>query len=186
MKYFIVSQPKSGTYLLSAVLAELGLTQTNMHINTSKYQLYTDDLLDGRTNPENYIHRVGINQSLKLIPDNGFAVGHLRYTPKNIQALSQFKVILLTRPIHEARASMDRFKAETGRKAKFNENLHNNIEQWKETAEISVQFNQLIDGDTDAIDNIQEVIHGQVRFNSADVLNAAKNKETLTKSKHRR
>ena len=47
MKTIIISQPKSGTYLCSNVLKNLGINQTYLHVAENKSQQY-----DGSDSPK--------------------------------------------------------------------------------------------------------------------------------------
>jgi len=92
MKYLILSQPKSGTYLASNLLKNLDINQSFIHLSLEKYEDYTNaDLDHAKNNPKKYSHKLNLSESVKLIKDGFFAVGHIPCTNETQAILKDFK-----------------------------------------------------------------------------------------------
>lgn len=187
MKYFIISLPKSGTYLLSNLLTEFKIKQTFLHLGLSKYQQYDkNNLIDGQKNPLKYTHNLGIDKSINLIKENEFAVGHLPCTENIIKILRNFKKILLVRDIESINQSAKRWAEFSGRGNKTTTNVKhkkiNSILQWTNQDVIVINFDEIIKRDTKAIDNLQLHLFGQIVFDSEKALKNALASNSLTKS----
>lgn len=114
MKYFIISQPKAGTYLCANLLQEFNLLFEGYHINPKSYQKYNfNDLIRCRETPENFTHHVPIQTSINLIKENHFGVGHLIPSEENINLLKNFKKILITRDIESIQTSYQKWVTES-------------------------------------------------------------------------
>lgn len=127
MKYFIISQPKAGTYLAANLFIELGISPSWMHISEKKFEQYDPNNLSlGRSKPFLYYQNIQIEESVKLIKDNHFAVGHLPYQEYIISLLKNFKCIFLTRNLTEIIESFDRW-------AIYSKRPHKKIKKIKDT-----------------------------------------------------
>lgn len=182
MKYFIISQPKAGTYLLSNVLIELGIIPTHLHISENKYEDYSNKDIDAVKYPKRYSKKVPIEQSLKLIGDNFFAVGHLSYSNDKEELLKDFKKILITRNTEDIKQSWEQFYKDYGRKNGFKEELLNGIELWKKSNIFHITFEELITKDIEKLNSLQLFLFGKVKMDSINVLDTALKKPSLTKS----
>jgi hypothetical protein len=182
VKYFIISQPKSGTYLLSNILIELGITPTHLHISNKKYEDYSNKDTDAVKNPQKYSKNIPIEQSLKLIESNSFAVGHLPYSNKAEALLKDFKKILITRNTKDIKQSWQRFNKDYQRKVDFNKELLSNIELWKKSNIFHITFEELITKDIEKLNSLQLFLFNKINVNSAKALDTALNRPSLTKS----
>lgn len=182
MKCFIISQPKAGTYLLSNVLIELGIKPTHLHISNKKYEDYSSKDADAVKNPKKYSKNIPIQQSLKLIENNSFAVGHLPHNNKTEILLKDFKKILLTRNVKSIKKSWHRFNKDYQRENDFNEELLKRIELWKNCNIFHITFEELISKDIRKLDSLQLFLFNKINLNSAIALNNALNSDSLTKS----
>lgn len=112
VKVVVCSIPKSGTYLLGALLSNLGMTDAKIHLNVGKFYDYR------RLAPETAALqcrsvREMLDDALQRIPDGGFTVSHLpaRVAPK----LDGFRVIFLHRNLRDVIVSFCRWTESTGR-----------------------------------------------------------------------
>lgn len=184
MKTLIVSQPKSGTYLCANILQNLGLTFTYMHLARDSYDKYDpNNLEDGRKYPKKYRHSLHIEESQKLIGDNEFAVTHAA-EQINMPVFNDFKKIVLHRNVEESVDSYNRWIQESGRKHKrvsvipqINNHIPNSF---------SLAFDDMVNKNTDAIDDLQKYMFGSVVFDSLSVIEESLKQDSLTKSSKRR
>jgi len=182
MKYFIISQPKAGTYLLSNVLIELGIEPTHLHISTTNYQDYSSKEIDAATNPKKYSKKIPMEESLRLIGNNSFAVGHIPYNNTTEILLKDFKKILITRDTNGIKESFERFKKEFQRRNRYNKTLNDNIEMWKKTNIFHIKFEEVISKNAEKIDSLQTYLFNKINVNSENALENALNNPSLTKS----
>ena len=88
---FILSLPKSGTYLMAAFLSELGLVDTEVHISMHNMQdnrgVATNVL---KRTPGKFIRPVSIEHSLPLVCAGQFAFGHIPFSNDANHLLSRF------------------------------------------------------------------------------------------------
>jgi hypothetical protein len=182
VKYFIISQPKSGTYLLSNILIELGIIPTHLHISNERYEDYSNKGNDAVKNPKKYSKNIPIEESLTLIEDKSFAVGHLPYSENAEILLKDFKKILITRDINDIEKSWQRFNKDYQRKNGFNKELLNDIELWKKSNIFHITFEELITKDIKKLDSLQLFLFNKINVNSANALDNALNSPSLTKS----
>jgi len=116
MKTIVVSTPKSGTYLMRELLDNIGLHSSYLHITmTGIYDYSKVSLEEGRSNPYSCFTACSLKKSLSSIKDNSFALSHLPCTDRNIELLSDFNIIYLTRDIKESILSFMLFSINTGR-----------------------------------------------------------------------
>ena len=116
MKTFIISVPKSGTYLLREILEQAGAAPSQLHISESGTYDYSKISYElGRRQPNKCKTRMPLEESLALIPENSFAVGHLAYSPETADMLKDFNVLFVGRDIKEIYLSFMIYQIETGR-----------------------------------------------------------------------
>lgn len=189
-KYFIISQPKAGTYLCSNFLINLNLIATGMHIKNRKARIY-----DPKDNPkfqtkkemrqymsERTITKKTFDEFIEMIPENGFAVGHTPYDKKYISGLEFCKKILLLRPYEEHKESLSRFYGNSS----ITQQTYNNIELWKHEANTFVMtFDDMINCNVQVLDNLQKFLFGNIKFDSKIEMKKALDAPSLTKSEIR-
>ena len=188
MRAFIISQPKSGTYLCSNLLVEWGLDQTALHLTPGGwYYKYDLDDPSSMANFIKYLHKEGesFKHNLNLIPENGFAVGHIAYQPIIEQALESFKLIVLTRPRGEVLQSIERFKDEFNREIQIGDRLRRGIGKWKNKA-FHLTFDDMINKNIEKLDELQIYLFGEIKFDSEKSVENALNKKSITKSSIRK
>jgi len=113
---FVNSIPKSGTYLLAAILEELGLEFTHWHVFETFYDDYTDAPLNvARAHPERFRIRQPVSRTISRLRPCQFAVGHLCYNERTRRALRDCYVIFLKRDLRECLVSHMRWQSATGR-----------------------------------------------------------------------
>lgn len=184
MKYFILSQPKAGTYLCSNLLVEFGIEQTDLHFSETEYQHYDlDDLESSRKNPRKYTKTSPLEVSTKLINEVSFGVGHLIPSDKNVRILKDFKKILLVRDIDSAKKSMDRWLKMSGRSGSFNETSYKKILGWETQSDVfKIDFTDLITKKIGVIDQLQLFLFDELKINSETALTNALEKDSMTKN----
>lgn len=194
MRVVIVSRPKAGTYLCSEILANLNITQTYMHLSQKFYTQYDPAKLDdGRYWPQLFYKKVPLEHSVDLIDDNCFAVTHVDCTDQNVQLFNGFKKIALMRDVDSVIRSNERWVQETRRDigakkpSPYTRQRIENLAMWCDIDDtFTMQFDQMIGRDSDAIDNLQLFLFGSIQYDSADILDRSLNAHTLTKSSIRR
>lgn len=113
---FVNSIPKSGTYLLAAILQELGLEFTHWHVFETFYDDYTDVPLEiARAHPERCRIRQPVGRTISRLRPGQFAIGHLCYNERTRRALRNCYVIFLKRDLRQCLVSHMRWQAATGR-----------------------------------------------------------------------
>ncbi len=116
MKTFIISVPKSGTYLMREILEQAGAGRSQLHISESGTYDYSKISYDlGRRQPNKCKTRMPLKDSLDLIPENSFAVGHLAYSEETAELLKDFNVLFIGRDIKAVYISFMIYQLETGR-----------------------------------------------------------------------
>ena len=185
MRAIIISEPKSGTYLCSALLKHLGMYQTFFHLFETSYSAYDkNDLLEGRNNPRKYLKAGNIQDVVTSITDNGFAVTHEKRKELMVTAFASFKKVVVTRPLKEKKASHNRWITETPR---GNSGYQTNHSLWLADPEtFHIEFKDMIEINVEKIDALQVYLFGSIITDSAEAMNKALNEETLTKSSKRR
>lgn len=116
MKAFVNSIPKSGTYLVRELLESLGCGKSHLHISergTYDYSKITFE--EGRRTPQKCLVRQRLLSSLNNIPNGSFAVGHLKYKSRVVEALKPFNIIFLCRAPKQTIISYLVYNIETGR-----------------------------------------------------------------------
>ncbi|MGB0203374.1 MAG: hypothetical protein ACPF9R_04390 [Acholeplasmataceae bacterium] len=194
MKTIIISQPKSGTYLCSNVLKNLGINQTYLHIAENKSQQYDgSDLKNCVCNPRQYDILKPISEILKLINDNDFCASHLEPIQSNINVTKNFKKIILTRnSIEDADKSWRAWLKYSGRTMSNSRgrrcavNWKEHSKTWlKEKDTFHLTFEDMINKDTKKIDALQMFLFNETRFDSLSVIEKSLREPSMTKSKNR-
>lgn len=195
---FVFSQPKAGTYLLANVLLELGYTGGHdgiMHISRGKYEVYpypgTKGFLRARADPNSVRINMHWYESInKVKKAKHFAVSHLPWL-LNHTRFFDFKVILLTRPIDEIKASLDRWDKFSGRPlSNHKKTLYaaSEVARWTEKKMLmpkksmfELEFADMKEMKTERIDALQKFLGIDPLQDSARVLIDALRKDTITK-----
>ena len=114
MRTMVCSVPKSGTYLVGNLLAQIGLENTHLHLGPMGSSDYTNATMDeARTNPDVFRIDEPLDSIVQRIKDNQFAVSHLG--PGAIPLLQGFSVIFCYRNLREVVISFARWTHRTGR-----------------------------------------------------------------------
>jgi hypothetical protein len=188
LKAIIISEPKSGTYLCSSLLKNLGLYQTYYHLFLVWYTAYEGDtpekIMQGRNNPGKFYKKGLIEDMVKKIPEEGFAVTHLPKTQRLEKAFDGMKKVVVTRPFEEKEESNSLWIKETKRAHSSFEITH---EAWLRDPEtFHIEFNDMISINKEKIDALQIYLFGEVITDSVEAMTLALNEETITKSSKRR
>jgi hypothetical protein len=110
-KAFVISMPKSGTYLIAKILSELGLVDVEIHAAPAVVTDYRDKTIDDKIGKaRQYVRYLPIEISSSLIHEGQFAVGHLPYDWRHISASRDFARIVTVRNPRDALVSMMRFE----------------------------------------------------------------------------
>jgi hypothetical protein len=179
MKYFIISQPKAGTYLLSNILENMGIIPSKLHFDPNLVRRFTTLEDYERLN-------IPLNRAvIKLLKENEFAVGHLTCGEKEEEALQNVKKILITRNTKGIKESALRYFKETGIDVGEIVSYRNlmNIKKWRRVKEVfHITFEDIIKKDTRKINKLQMFLFNEIRFNSLEIINKSLEQESLTKS----
>ena len=192
MRYFILSQPKAGTYLCSNLFKEFGLPSSNIHISTGKYVIYSpEDVAKGKKKGETI--KSGIGESIKTCNDGHFTVGHLGYDEKTRELLKDWKKVVLFRNESERERSFRTWVEDAGRK--WNEGVHSryitdipkHVAKWENQEDVfRLDFDDMININVERLDALQEHLFGEVKYDSAQCMQRALDTDSLTKSKKRK
>ena len=135
-KTFIISFQKSGTYLISEILENLGYKKTLIHIDRSLrevHQIYKKQKLSkGEIVFERKDFKLRADKLINNLQENYFAVGHIWFNLKSKEILSKHKLILTKRNIKTSLISMMNFKEDKKRMTKTDLNTWHLIEDPKE------------------------------------------------------
>lgn len=191
MKYFIISQPKAGTYLCSNLLVELGLQQTGMHCKgTGKFQKYNLQDPNAVNKVKEYTHFANnFQEVVDSIPENAFAVGHISPTNRRIKSLECFKKILVIRPYEDYKDSAERFSIDYNRNLgqKNKKEQYKIINEWKNQKDVfTINFYDMINKNLNKINELQYFLFGKIVTDSNQAINNALKKDSLTKSSMRK
>jgi hypothetical protein len=112
----IITTPKSGTYLWSKILALAGFGQTYLHLSESFLSDYRfKSFEEMRQRYKEFSRVVPLKDSVRLIKPGQFAVGHLRYSPENVEILGDSILVFSHRELRQALVSHMRFYMLPGR-----------------------------------------------------------------------
>jgi len=104
------------------ILEQMGLGKSHLHISESGLFDYSKVPYEvGRRNPRKCKTPMPLEESLSIIPDNSFAVGHLIYTKETELLLKDFNTIFIGRDIKEVYLSFMIYQLETGRSKRYPE-----------------------------------------------------------------
>jgi len=186
MKYFIISQPKAGTYLCANLLQEFNIGFEGLHFTLNKYQRYDlNNLEDCRKNRSKYSIKSPIQKSINQIKENCVGVGHLGYSYETETLLKNFKKILLVRDQVSCTRSWLKWTKITGKSANselITKGKRSSIENWKEKENVFVlNFYDMINLNLDRLDDLQNFLFDGVLYNSRLSINRALRKDSLTK-----
>lgn len=179
MKYFIISQPKAGTYLAANILKNLSIENSHLHFDINlvrRFRKLEDFDVVGHS------FSSGIKKELK---PNQFAVGHIPCDEEHTKPLQKVVKILITRNRKDIKKSAQRYLKETGLDVKsiINNKFLDDIERWKYDPNVfHITFEEIINKDIKKIDDLQIFLYGKVIHNSATVLERALSEDSLTKS----
>ena len=211
MKTFVITIPKSGTYLMRELLEQIGLKASYLHISErGTYDYSKVSLEKGRKNPQSCLKQMTLKESLNNISENSFAVGHLTHTTRIVDLLDSFNVLFLKRDFKDTVLSRMLFLLQTGRanrqtSDKIWVNEQNKQQQFlkyvetngddiaKQYSEIlpwgnndnveCFDFNMIKSSPTEQVQRLAEIHHLELNDNDIErVINASFNKNTLTKS----
>lgn len=185
MKAFIVSMPRSGTYLMGKLLTIWGMTDTHYHFSEGFVEHRTQENIDRQRVDLSDVHH-NTDDYWSNIPDNAFAVGHLAPTTENVSRLSTFKRICLIRNRSEVEYSLRSWSKHIGHNIELT-NDHIKIPDWR-----FVNYTFLMDFNTDIIDInvnklnlLQKYLFNDVIHDSKLTMQQAQGAMTFTKSELR-
>jgi hypothetical protein len=183
MKYFIISQPKAGTYLLSNILENMGISPSKLHFDPSLIRKF-------KTLEDYEKINVSLKTAVKkILKNNEFAVGHIPYSERDEYALSKTKKILITRNTNKIKDSASRYLKETGIDVSEIIKYKNlkNIKEWKgKEGVFHITFEDLLKKNSRKMDKLQIFLFNEIRFDSLDIINKALARDSLTKSSIRK
>jgi hypothetical protein len=178
MRTMIISQPKAGTYLCANLLKEFGLTQLPMHLSEWRYEIYQENKLYRRIQKP-------FLETIKRVKDNQFAVTHISATTEFYEGLRDFKKIIVLRPLEERLESWHRFTGVAPAKLWSHEtkwNAHNGKNHWqKQKGCFVIEFKDLKECNVKKIDKMQRYLFGRIHHDSKVCIEAALQKDSLTK-----
>ena len=123
-KAFVISIPKSGTYLVAELLTRLGMESVKLHLSLDYVTDYRfASLKDGRERPELFDVRMKFADALQFIDNGQFAVGHIECSELTVQLLRNFRKIFVFRNLRDALVSYMRFLLDTGRGGELTKKL---------------------------------------------------------------
>lgn len=108
MKAFVLSIPKSGTYLVAEILKRLGYSQS-FHISTHDYMNLAADLEELREDPDMHRHQHLMTDSLSMVHFNQFAVGHIPFSEYTAMSLLGWTKIFAYRNMKDVVISAVRY-----------------------------------------------------------------------------
>jgi hypothetical protein len=109
-RVIVNSIPKSGTYLFALLLEKLGVVNTRIHILDTHYHDFRGvPLSDVVRAPTDFNVFVPVTQSVHLVREGQFAVGHIGYLPENASALDGFVHLHCIRDLRDVFVSRMRF-----------------------------------------------------------------------------
>lgn len=118
-KTFIISFQKSGTYLISEILENLGYKKTLIHINKflgEVHQVYKKQKISqGKEVFKRIDFKLSADEIINNLQENYFAVGHVCFSQKSKNILKNHKIILTKRNIKTSLISMMNFMEEKKR-----------------------------------------------------------------------
>jgi hypothetical protein len=109
-RVFVLSVPKSGTYLIAKILENLGVIDCGVHIATDHLQdnRFADEKIL-RVRPGNFMVHVPIEKSTRLIYPGQFAFGHIPCFEHEQHLLRDFKKVFSFRDMRDTIISLVRY-----------------------------------------------------------------------------
>ncbi len=108
---FVTSMPKAGTYLIGRLLHEAGLVDLEVHVDVNETSDYRGVANAQRLSRARTLSTgLAFEQSLSLVHEGQFAVGHVPFSERAATALADFAVIVALREPRAALLSMMRFE----------------------------------------------------------------------------
>ena len=183
MKTLIISQPKSGTYLCANLLQEFGLKFDGYHLSENHYQRYDlSDKYKSLKSKDEFTIKEHISKSIKHIDNNYFAASHFNYTKELELLFKDYKKIIITRSKNEIVESWKRFGDLRKTKNPIDTSKLQQ-HQWLDYPNtFHLRFNDMIDKNTDVLDNLQLFLFNSILHKSHICINNALSKDSLTKS----
>lgn len=112
----VITTPKSGTYLVAEFLKRIGLVDTEVHLDEAGFSDYRNKPISDRVVRFREYRRVlPLSESVKLVIDGQFAVGHLGFAAQTVETLESFNKICLVREVRAGLVSMMRWLTRDGR-----------------------------------------------------------------------
>ena len=188
MRYLLITKPKAGTHLCAALLSELGLKNTHMHLNRDNYQVYEPHNLElAKRNPSSVTVNSKIQQSVGLISHGQFAYTHIYHDAEMESLFADFCKILVVRDNSEIKRSYKRWQQDSGRTAPLvSDHELDRIDQWKTVSGVfTMNFSDLVESNIEKIDQLQQHIFGRTVVDSNQSIHRALSTKTLTKSPSR-
>ena len=112
----VVSVPKSGTYLVGALLEQLGSVPTGVHLGETGFTDYRNrskrEMVEESASMQVFLP---LASALELVHDGQFSVGHLRYEDDNVALLTGFRKLFTYREVRASLVSYMRFFMNRGR-----------------------------------------------------------------------
>jgi hypothetical protein len=178
MRFFIISQPKAGTYLLSNILKNMGLGNSKLHFDPGLIRKFTT--------LKNFEEIEGtFEEGLEMIKNGCYAVGHMSYNKSRKESLKDFKKILITRNKKDIWESAERYAEEKniGVYSIINDKNLKKISEWKKFKDVfHITFEDIVGKNTSKIDELQIFLFKKIKFNSLAIIEKSLNQDSLTKS----
>lgn len=178
MKYFIISQPKSGTHLMTNLYRNLGIDGGYILFNQHgiTMQPYRDSYLSLQLEFE-------FEESSHLIIDNKFGYGHLEYSESNYNILKDFNLVYLTRNYNSMLESSQRYYEEKNELISVTKERYEAIDRWSKIDGVfKIHFEDLIGLNYDVVDKLQNHLFGSVTRDSKATLDRSLAQPSKTKS----
>jgi hypothetical protein len=113
---FIISIPKSGTYLIGAILEQLGMISTGVHLWETGFHDYRNHTIQEMVERyQEFANNSPLEKSVGFILPGQFAPGHLCYSRPNLALLSGFKCLFAYRELRACMISHMRWYERPGR-----------------------------------------------------------------------
>lgn len=109
-RVFVLTIPKSGTYLITDILERMGMTNCNVHIALDNIQdnRFADEKIL-KVEPGRYLVHIPFNRSTKLIYPGQLAFGHIPCDETQQTLLYDFKKVFTFRDIRDVIISLVRY-----------------------------------------------------------------------------
>ena len=183
MRYFIISLPKSGTYLAANLYQELGIDFSYIHYNVGGYTKYDpNNFEDSKKNPVKYTNKGPLIETIDLLGENQVAVGHIKHEPRFVELFKPLNKVLMTRRRLDIDASAKRWKEYSGRNVSSVLSTIPAILEWRDEPDVFVlNFNDINNCNVERIDELQKHLFGEVKVDSELAVERALSKDSMTK-----